>query len=306
MNNQNLGTALRRSQCRQVALKSKTRLMLTTGLATAIALASASASFASGLNNTANATGTPAAGTLVPPTSSLSIPVQPKSPSYTVVKSVVSMTTTNGAAPSLTDGGDIITYSYVVANTGNVSLNTIAVSDAGPTFNGGANNALTSGPTYAAGDTNTNSVLDVGETWTYTATYLLTQGNVDVAAGVAGGVSNTVAVTAKDPQNVAVVPTPGGSTLTATTTIPASPSLQIAKTANTAGPLTVGQVVNYSFLVTNNGNVTVSGISVNETAFNGSGTAPVPVGGLSSLAPGGTTTWTASYTVTQADIDNLQ
>lgn len=306
MNNQNLKAAFRRSLFGQRSLKSKSRMLLTTSLATAFAFASASAAYSAGLNNTANATGTPAAGTLTPPTDSLSIPVQPKSPSYTVVKSVVSMTTSNGAVNTQTDGLDVITYSYVVANTGNVSLSGVALTDPGVSFNGGAANALTTGPTLASGDLNTNTILDVGETWTYSATYILSQANVDASAGVANGVSNTVSASANDPQSVAVAPTPAGSTQTATTTIPATPSLTIDKTANTAGPLIVGQVVSYSFLVTNTGNVTVNGIAVNETAFNGSGVAPVPAGGSATLAPGASTTFTATYTVTQTDIDNLQ
>ena len=271
---------------------------------TALFLAMAAPAMSAGLNNTAKATGTPAAGTLTDPSDSLSIPVQAKAPSYTVVKSVVSVTSSNGGSTS-TDGGDIITYNYVVANTGNVSLSTVVVSDVGPHFNGGAANALTSGPTKVAGDAVNPGILDVGETWTYTATYTLTQANVDASAGVANGVSNTVVASAKDPQNTTITPSVVGSTLTATTTIPAVPTLTIDKTANTAGPLVVGQVVAYSFLVTNTGNVTVTGVSVTETAFNGSGTAPVPAGGATTLAPGASTTFTATYTVTQADIDNL-
>jgi uncharacterized repeat protein (TIGR01451 family) len=117
-----------------------------------------------------------------------------------------------------------------------------------------------------------------------------------------------VSATANNPQGTPVAPTPGGSTLTAETTIPASPSLTIDKTADTAGPLTVGQVVNYTYLVTNTGNVTISGVDVNETAFNGTGSpAPNPTTtGSTTLAPGGTVTFIASYTVTQADIDTLQ
>jgi uncharacterized repeat protein (TIGR01451 family) len=283
------------------------RFMATSCLSAALAISSVSASYAA-LSNTATATGTPAAGTLTNPTDTVNIPVQLAAPGYTVVKSVVSMTTSAGATTTQTDGGDTITYSYTVDNTGNVSLSNVALTDPGVRFNGGAANALTTGPTLVAGDTDADNILDTTEVWTYSATYVLTQANVNTAAGVAGGVSNTVSATAKNPQGVTVAPTPGGSTLTATTTIPAAPSLTIDKTADTAGPLTVGQVVNYSFLVTNTGNVTISGVNVTESAFNGTGT-PVPTPtttGSTTLAPGGTVTFTASYTVTQADIDTLQ
>ncbi len=283
------------------------RFMMTTCLSAALAISSVSASHAA-LSNTATATGTPAAGTLTDPSDTLNIPVQLAAPGYTVVKSIVSTTTSAGASSTLTDGGDTITYSYTVDNTGNVSLSGVALTDPGVSFNGGAANALTSGPTLASGDTDSDNVLDVSEVWTYSATYVLTQANVDAAAGVTDGVENTVSATANNPQGTPVAPTPGGSTLTATATIPASPALTIDKTADTAGPLTVGQVVNYTYLVTNTGNVTISGVNVTETAFNGTGT-PVPsptTVGSTTLAPGGTVTFTASYTVTQADIDTLQ
>lgn len=309
MNNQNLGIAHKRSQLTRVALKAKMRLLMTTGLATALALSSVSASYAA-LSNTAEATGTPAAGTLTNPSDTLNIPVATAAPSYTVVKSVVSTTTTDGANSTQTDGGDTITYSYVVDNTGNVSISNVALTDAGVSFNGGAPNAMATGPgaVPAAGDTDSDGVLDVTETWTFTATYVLSQANVDTAAGIAGGVSNTVSATADYPSGTPISPTPAGSTLTAISTITATPSLTIDKTADTAGPLVLGQLVTYTYLVTNTGNVTITGVDVNETAFNGSG-APAPnptTVGSTTLAPGGTVTFTASYTVTQADIDTLQ
>jgi uncharacterized repeat protein (TIGR01451 family) len=307
MKNNSLGTGPWLAPAMQGIPKLGARFLATTCLSAALAISSVSASYAA-LSNTATATGTPAAGTLTDPSDTLNIPVQTAAPGYTVVKSVVSTTTSAGARPTLTDGGDTITYSYVVDNTGNVSLNSVSVTDPGVSFNGGSANALTTGPTLASGDTNSNNILDTTEVWTYTATYVLSQTDVDAAAGVAGGVSNTVTATVDDPQGNPVAPTPGGSTLTATTTIPASPALTIDKTADTPGPLTVGQIVNYTYLVTNTGNVTISGVNVTETAFNGTGT-PVPTPtttGSTTLAPGGTVTFIASYTVTQADIDTLQ
>jgi uncharacterized repeat protein (TIGR01451 family) len=292
--------------------KPRVGLMSRLGMALVVSLLSlfaVSAASAGSLSNTAKATGNPPTGSAISSAdSTIAIPVVTKNPAYTVVKSVTSTTTSNGASSTQVDGLDVISYSYVVKNTGNVSLNTVVVTDPGVKFNGGAANALTTGPALASGDTNTNSILDVTETWTYTGTYVLTQANVDAAAGVANGVANTVTVTAKDAQAVAVNPTAIGSTLTATTTINSVPSLTIAKTANTAGPLVVGQVVTYSYLVKNNGNVTITGVGVTETAFNGTGgiAAVVPSGGATSLLPGASTTYTATYTVTQADIDGLQ
>jgi uncharacterized repeat protein (TIGR01451 family) len=306
MNNHNAEAAHRRSRLLLRDPKSRSRLLLTTALASMFALSSVSASYAA-LSNTAQATGTPAAGTLTNPTDTVNLPVALKNPKYTTVKSVVSMTTSNGASASQTDGLDVITYQYVVDNTGNVTLSGIALTDAGPTFDGNAATNTLSAITLASGDTNGNNLLETTETWTYTATYILAQADVDNSAGVTSGVANSVVAVANDPQGTPAVQDTG-TVLTATTTIPAAPALTIDKTADTAGPLSVGQVVNYTYLVTNTGNVTITGVGVTETAFNGTGT-PVPnptTAGSTTLAPGGTVTFTASYTVTQADIDTLQ
>ncbi|MEI2422283.1 hypothetical protein V6O07_18525, partial [Arthrospira platensis SPKY2] len=67
----------------------------------------------------------------------------------------------------------------------------------------------------------------------------------------------------------------------------------------TADPLTynaVGDVINYTIVVQNTGNVTLSDIVVTD-----------PLTGLSttiaSLAPGASQTFNESYTITQADLD---
>ena len=304
MNMHNLIQARRKPL--QTVVRRGARLMLTSSLAAALALSTTSASYAA-LSNTAEATGTPAAGTLTNPTDTLNLPVALKDPKYTTVKSVVSMTTSNGASSSQTDGLDVITYQYVVDNTGNVTLSGVALTDAGPTFDGNAATNALSALTLTSGDLNANNLLETTEVWTYTATYILAQADVDNSAGVTDGVANAVVAVANDPQGTPAVQDVG-TDLTASTTIPAVPALTIDKTADTAGPLIVGQVVNYTYLVTNTGNVTISGVDVNETSFNGTGT-PVPnptTVGSTTLAPGGTVTFTASYTVTQADIDTLQ
>jgi uncharacterized repeat protein (TIGR01451 family) len=94
-----------------------------------------------------------------------------QSPALTVAKTVDQATI---AAPGT------LTYTIVVDNTGNTSLTGVVVTDA----------FATTGPTLTSGDTNTNNILEVTETWTYTATKTVTQAMIDAGTALV----NTVGV----------------------------------------------------------------------------------------------------------------
>ncbi|WP_197429825.1 CshA/CshB family fibrillar adhesin-related protein, partial [Auraticoccus cholistanensis] len=66
-----------------------------------------------------------------------------------------------------------------------------------------------------------------------------------------------------------------------------------------------GDQVSYSFQVRNTGDAPLSGVEVVEEQFSGTGTAPVAScpGSPVSLAPGAEVVCTATYTLTQADVD---
>jgi uncharacterized repeat protein (TIGR01451 family) len=186
--------------------------------------------------------------------------------------------------------GDPILYSVQVTNSGNVTATAITVSDTLATLT-----CPTSGNTAIA-------ALAPLASETCTVTYPAAQIHFDTNGGGDGDIDNTASASGT------AAGSPVSDNDSAVVTLTPSPQLTIDKTADTAGPLTVGQLVSYTYLVTNTGNVTVSSVGVSETAFNGNGT-PVPnpvAGGPTTLAPGGTVSFTASYTVTQADIDLLQ
>ena len=115
------------------------------------------------------------------------------------------------------------------------------------------------------------------------------------------------------------------STITETVTVEvAQPSLSIDKVANSSGPFTAGDVVTYTYTVTNNGDTIIRDIVINDT-HNGSDPAPIPGnetlftdggtagdstdatidGSWDVLAPGDTITFTGTYTITQIDAANL-
>ena len=76
-----------------------------------------------------------------------------------------------------------------------------------------------------------------------------------------------------------------------------SRALTLVKTATPATYDAVGDVISYSYVVKNTGNVTLAGPV---TVTDDKATVTCPAGGL---APGASMTCTASYTITQGDLD---
>ncbi|MGL4488944.1 MAG: DUF7507 domain-containing protein [Rhizobiaceae bacterium] len=187
---------------------------------------------------------------------------------------------------SVSQAGTNIPYSILVSNSGNVTLTGITVTDP------------LAAVTCPTSGNNTIASLGAGLSETCTAQYQATQADFD---GTTTAISNTATA------QTTFSGTPVSANSTNNVTITRNRLLTVDKQTTTVGPLTVGQVVNYTYLVTNTGNVTVSNVNIDETAFNGAGTPPAPTTtGSTTLAPGQTVTFTASYTITQSDINQLQ
>ena len=226
-------------------------------------------------------------------------------------------------ASGTTSLGDVITYTILVTNTGNVTVDTIELTD---TFTDaqGAALALTTGPSFVKNSgASAEKTLAPGETATYTATYQITQAAID-----AGGVKNVALAVGKDPSDVSVSDTSDdgddGDDNTiddpTETLLVATPELTVTKTALSTG-YGVGDVITYTILVTNTGNVTVDTIELTDTFTDAQGAAltlttdpvfggttkdnnPGPNNGAAGrLVPGETATYTATYQITQAAID---
>lgn len=257
------------------------------------------------IDNTASATGDPIGATALPavPDSTVETGFAP-APSMTIAKSVSSLT-------SFSQEGDTITYEYVLLNTGNVTISNAVPTDTGPTFNGVAGtNAL------SAFSPNSVTLLPAGPPVTVTATYVLSQQDIDnmfAAANPSTAIDNTASATG----------TPTGGTLpavpnsTAETGFSVAASLTIVKSAGTpsiglgsnSGATDAGDTIAYSFDVTNSGDVTVDTISINDSgpSFNsvaGTGSLSAISCPLTTLAPNQMTTCSATYTLSQADVDN--
>ncbi|MFD6053149.1 hypothetical protein ACFWE1_01105, partial [Agromyces sp. NPDC060279] len=181
--------------------------------------------------------------------------------------------------------GETITYEFLVRNTGNVRLDDLTITEG--EFTGfGTMSAVSCDPTSLAPD----------ESVTCTATYEVTQADVD-----RGTVENTATATGTPPNGAdPVISEPSEAVVPSE----ADPGISIVKSAD-ASELVAGETIIYTFVVENTGNVTLSDVAVDEGDFSGSGSLSAVVcdDGAASLAPGDTVVCTASYEMTQADVD---
>ncbi|WP_454557406.1 DUF7507 domain-containing protein, partial [Neolewinella lacunae] len=208
----------------------------------------------------------------------------------------------------------VITYTYTATNTGNVTLDDITVTEQTIDFTGTGTLPV---PTYVSGGADLDGegdALDLapGAGMVFSATYTVTQADLD-----AGRVTNQALVTGTDPNDLPVTDESDDDNNMedepTETPIQQTPDLGLIKTSSYNA---VTRVITYTYTVTNTGNVTLDDITVTEQAidFTGTGTLPVPTyvsggadldgeGDALDLAPGAGMVFSATYTVTQADID---
>ena len=178
--------------------------------------------------------------------------------------------------------GDQIDYSYVITNTGNVYLfGPVTLSDDKIV----APNSVTCLTNPA--------LLKPGATVSCSAKYTITQTDIN-----AGHVTNTaIGQVRRHLAGNATVTSSAQATVTAN-----KPALTIAKTLDPASATTFSKVndkITYEYTLTNSGNVTLTGpFTVSDTKIAG-----LIACGSGNLAPLATTSCTATYTVTQADIN---
>ncbi|WP_348799941.1 DUF7507 domain-containing protein [Flavobacterium adhaerens] len=193
---------------------------------------------------------------------------------------------TNG--DGITNIGDIVTYAFIIKNTGNTTLSNVFITD---------NNATITG--------NTIATLNVGATdsTTFTGTHSITQEDINT-----GYVYNLAIVTGNDPKGNPVTdtstdPTPCTNCPPKTdcpdctiVILNPSPRLEITKTTSNKTFSKVGDIINYLIIVKNTGNQTLYQITVKD-----------PLTGLETiialLDPNATAEFTQTYTITQEDLN---
>lgn len=186
------------------------------------------------------------------------------------------------ASPTLaTTAGTAVSYTYTLQNSGNVTLSgpfTITDDKVSPVDCSGAPGTL------APGATANNAC---------TGSYVITQSNIDND----GSVIDHATVTGKTPSGGNIT----SPEATATVITYNAPRLSLLKSANPTLVTGVGQTITYTYTLKNTGNTDLtSPFSVTDDKIS----APNSVNCSSAISPipvGGSTTCTATYTVTSGD-----
>jgi uncharacterized repeat protein (TIGR01451 family) len=197
----------------------------------------------------------------------------PLKPGITLQKSVAEKTLTVG---------ETLHYSFLVTNTGNVTLAPVTIND--HEFTGHGTRPAVTCPAGAAALAPAASV-------TCTATYTVTQADVD-----AGSVSNTATASGKTPASQAITSAPSSATVRGVR----SPAITVVKSASPRTFSVAGETIDYSFDVTNSGNVTLRDIRVHDSGLPGLSAITCP---HRTLAAGASQICTATYLTTAADVD---
>ena len=199
-------------------------------------------------------------------------PTDPANGHLNITKTTTS-TPANGSAYAL---GETITYQITVKNDGNLTIKDIEVTD-----------ELTGNIGDKAWKIDS---LSPDESKVFTAEYKVTEADI-----LKGEVHNEATAKGKnpDPEKPEVPVDPGTKD---EPTVKAAPSLFVDKEANQkAGGYALGEEISYTIRVLNNGNVTISNITVTDEMTGLNETIPT-------LAVGEEKTFTTTHKVTEADI----
>ena len=202
-----------------------------------------------------------------PDTDDASVPLV-QSPSLSITK--------DATESGFSQLGDVIHYTIVATNTGNVTLHSVLVTDSQV-------GNLVCTPAVPVADLAPTASISC------TASHTIVQADLD-----AGSFYNQACV--DDGQGGAAakcddVTTPGTQ----------RPSLSITKDATETGFSKVGDVIHYTIVATNTGNVTLHDVVVTDAQV--SNLVCLPALPVADLAPGANISCSASHTIAQGDID---
>lgn len=229
---------------------------------------------AGGVVNTATASGTSPDATAVTSAEATAVVTVAAAPSLAIAKIATPAT--------VTAAGQTVTYSFVVTNTGNVTLHDVDVTEGA--FSGtGAVSAIEC-PV---------APLAPGSALTCTATYSPTQADLDAGAPI----TNSASASGVDPNETAVA----SQSATAVVQVSGAAALELEIAVDNPVVSGPGQTVTYTFTVTNTGAVTLRDVAITDVDFSGSGGIPTIVCPSGDVLPGESVICTATYITTEAD-----
>ncbi len=159
----------------------------------------------------------------------------------------------------------LITYTYVVTNTGNVTVYDVVVAESTPSFSG---TGILPVPVYFTGGSHIGgnpSLRDIipGQRIIFTATYAVTQADID-----AGRVVNQALGSGSTLQGNPVTDlsdhTNNSNDRPTITPLIQNPDIELTKTASPVTYSTIGQLITYSIKVKNTGNVSLSDLIITD------------------------------------------
>ena len=220
--------------------------------------------------NTATVTGTPFEGEPVEDSATEIV--------YTVDANNELLLQKTSTAPGTLNLGDDSFYSFYVKNNGNVTLTNVHVEDSILGFSSGNLGSLAPGESTIV--VNPLALHTISEDD-------MVSGSFFNEADAYGTFQSTDDTSAYDDETVMVNPV--------------APTLELEKLVVTDGPYELGDEVEYSFTVTNNGLFTVTDVQVTDNDLDG---GPFTTEVLATLEPGQSITFTATgfHTVSEADV----
>jgi hypothetical protein len=190
------------------------------------------------------------------------------------ITQILQLTVLKSSSTSSIGAPQDVSYSYLVTNEGNTTLTAIMLAD----------DNITSVMTCP------DTTLAPGDLFICSATKIVTQGDVDndgSPVANSGELLNNVTATSAEAPDA-----------TDSLSIPfvAGPAISVVKSSTTAGVISAG-VVDYSYFVVNTGNVTLTGVRIDDDNDEDDASCTV-----TTLAPGADTTCSATHNVTAGEI----
>lgn len=180
--------------------------------------------------------------------------------------------------------GQVLRYTIRVSNTGQEALSSVVVTDHG--FTGTGQAPIVSCPSMILAS---GSSMDC-----VTSNYSVAQSDIDTLTSI----SNQVTVVAVPPAGSHVAATASAEIL-----VRANSGLTLTQIPSPNSLSQVGAIETYTFIATNSGTRTLNNLVVHTASFNGSNGPSAIVCGATTLAPNASVQCTATYSVTQTDLD---